>query len=480
MTTDVEMPLYESVAKHITRLVEGGTFRVGDRIPSVRSLSTQLDVSVTTVLGAYRLLESRGLIQSRPQSGYFVKSRVAREVAGESMCDLSKVKVPKTASPVSVRELVMKLMEHGRDSRITQFGPAIPNPKLLPTAKLNRTLARMTRTFGERVNAYATSWGVQELRVQVARRALAAGCTLTPDEVVITSGGQEAIALCLQAFCKAGETVALESPCYYGFLQAMEAMGIKGLEIPAHPTEGLSLEALEMALRTHDIKAVLAIPNFNNPLGSCMPAARKKALVAMLAKHEIPLLEDDIYGDLHYGEARPTTCKSFDKTGNVILCDSFSKTLSPGLRVGWMAPGKYMEKLRYHKLVNNLASPALTQFAVADFLANGGYERHLRRLRVALGRQLHELGDAVLRHFPSGTKISRARGGHVLWVQMPEGVDSLALYARAIEKNISIAPGPLFSTKGLYRNFIRLNGTFYDGGQEGAIKTLGHLVAVMV
>jgi DNA-binding transcriptional MocR family regulator len=479
-TMDAEMPLYESVAKHITRLVEGGTFRVGDRIPSVRSLSTQLAVSVTTVLGAYRLLESRGLIQSRPQSGYFVKSRLPQSTAAESVCDLSKVKVPKGASPVSVRELVLKLMEHGRDPGMTQLGAAIPNPKLLPTAKMNRGLARMTRIFGSRLNAYAPCLGVEELRVQVARRALATGCTLTPDEVMITSGGQEAIALCLQAFCKAGDTVALESPCYYGFLQAMEALGIKGLEIPAHPTDGLSLEALEMALRTHDIKAVLAIPNFNNPLGSCMPAARKKALVAMLAKRGIPLLEDDIYGDLHYGDARPMTCKSFDRTGNVILCDSFSKTLSPGLRVGWMAPGRHMEKLRYHKLISNLASPAVTQLTVADFLANGGYDRHLRRLRVALARQTHELGDAVLRHFPGGTKISRPKGGHVLWVQMPEKVDALALYERAIEKNISIAPGPLFSTKGLYKNFIRLNAAFFDQGQEGAVRTLGHLATGMV
>ena len=297
----------------------------------------------------------------------------------------------------------------------------------------------------------------------------------------MTSGGQEADFRCVCSMRSAGrgETVAaLESPCAItGFCRRWrQRWGSKGLEIPAHPTEGISLEALELALRTHDIKAVLAIPNFNNPLGSCMPTARKKALVAMLAKRGIPLLEDDIYGDLHHGEVRPATCKSFDKTGNVILCDSFSKTLSPGLRVGWMAPGKYMEKLRYHKLISNIASPALTQLAVADFLANGGYDRHLRRLRAALARQVHELGDAVLRHFPSGTKISRPKGGHVLWVQMPEGVDALALYARAIEKNISIAPGPLFSTKGLYRNFIRLNGTFYDAGLEGAIRTLGHLV----
>jgi DNA-binding transcriptional MocR family regulator len=338
----------------------------------------------------------------------------------------------------------------------------------------------MTRTFADRINAYSTAAGVEELRVQIARRALSAGCPLTPDEILTTSGGQEAISLCLHAFCKPGDTVALESPCYYGFLQAMEAMGIKGLEIPAHPSDGMSLEALELALRSHDIKAVLAIPNFNNPLGSCMPTPRKKALVAMLAKRNIPLLEDDIYGDLHFGDARPPTCKSFDKTGNVILCDSFSKTLSPGLRVGWMAPGRHIEQLRYHKLVSNLASPALPQLAVADFLANGGYECHLRKLRRTLARQIHDLGDAVLRHFPDGTKISRPKGGYVLWVQMPEPIDSLALYARAIEKNITIAPGPLFSTKGLYKNFVRLNATFFEPQTEDAIRTLGHLAAALI
>jgi DNA-binding transcriptional MocR family regulator len=487
-------PLYESIAQHVTRLIQGGTFRPGERVPSVRGLSDQLHVSITTVLGAYRLLESRGYLEPRPQSGYFVRSGAAAPRAQPVRCntgqtDVSMCNAARGANRVSVQELLRMVLRDSYDPNLVQLGAAIPNPRMLPMAALNRTVARISRAMPERTNAYCPPPGAQELRVQIARRALTQGCTLTPDEVLVTTGSQEAITTCLQALCRPGDTVALESPCYYGFLQAMETMGIKGLEIPTDPREGMDLRALEEALRTHTVKAVLVISNFNNPLGTCMPTARKQELVEMLAARDIPLIEDDVYGDLYFGE-RPTTCKAFDRKGLVLHCNSFSKTLSPGLRVGWTAPGRFIEQVSYLKIVNSLASPTLPQLVVADFLANGGYERHLRRLRRSLSVNVRQMADAVLRHFPEGTTVTHPAGGHVLWVRMPESIDSRVLYARALEKGITIAPGPLFSTRGLYTNFVRLNAAFWSGGSRGAmagvgageeaVRRLGHLAGALL
>ncbi len=465
--------LYESTAAHLARLIDGGTFRAHERIPSVRNFAAQLHVSITTVLAAYRLLENRGYIEPRPQSGYFVRPPAARKAPAA----LPTMPAPAaTPSTVSIRDLVLRVLNDALNPALVQLGAAIPNPRSLPTAKLNRTLARAARLSPDRSAAYAIPPGLPELRVQIARRALNTGCSLTPDELLITNGAQEAITLCLQTLCKPGDTVALESPCYYGFLQAIEALNLKALEIPAHPRDGMSLEALELALDQHPIAAVLSIPTFNNPLGSCMPPAKKKALVQLLAGREIPLIEDDIYGDLFHAGERPPTCKSFDKNGLVLLCDSFSKTLSPGLRVGYVAPGRYMRDMLYHKVVNSIATPTLPQMAVADFLATGGYDRHLRTLRKTLARQTRSLADAVLRYFPPPTKTTRPHGGHVLWVQLPESVDTLKLYSRAIDKGITLAPGPLFSAKSHYRNFIRLNAAFYGPQTDPHLLTLAHLV----
>jgi DNA-binding transcriptional MocR family regulator len=478
-----DLPLYENVAGHVIRLIEGGTFRVGERVPSVRKLGKQLDVSVTTVLGAYRILEDRGYIEPRPQSGYFVRSRAANLPAS---IEPTMTKAARRPTPVNVSELTMMILEDAVNPDLVQLGAAIPDIKLLPIAKLQRAMARIGRNSGDRAGNYAASAGCQELRVQIARRELETGVSLTPEEIIVTSGAQEAITLCLKAVCEPGDTVALESPCYYGFLQAIEAMRVRALEIPAHPREGMSLEALELALREHDVKAVLAIPNFNNPLGSCIPARRKKELVEMLAKREIPLIEDDIYGDLAFGVSgaeRPTVCKAYDKKGLVMMCDSFSKTLSPGLRVGWVAPGRFYKKVLYQKIVSTIATATLPQLTVAEFLANGGYEHHLRRLRRIQQRQMRAMIDAVLRYFPPGTRTTRPEGGHVVWVEMPEGVDSLKLYEKAVEKGVTIAPGPLFSTKGQYLNYVRLNAAHWDfsaGRAENAVKTLGYLAAGMI
>ncbi|MBN2428153.1 MAG: PLP-dependent aminotransferase family protein [Deltaproteobacteria bacterium] len=467
-----DIPLYEQVAGKIAELVDKGTFRSGDRVPSIRGLSRQLQVSLNTVKEAYALLEDRRVLEARPQSGYYVCARLP-QVPDAPLVD------PPALNPteVSISRIYRMVMNDLLDPRLVQFGIAFPNPDLLPIDKLNRMLATETRRFRIPSISYDIPPGYERLRMQIARRQLVHGCTLRPDEIVVTSGCVEAVVLSLRALCRPGDTVAIQSPVYFNFLQMIEDLGLKTLEIPTSPVSGLSLEALEYALDNHrgEVKACLVLTNFNNPDGGLMSDADKRRLVELLDRHDIPLIEDDVYGDLSFNDRRPSVAKAFDKNGSVLLCSSFSKTLAPGYRVGWIAPGRFQERIERGKMLTNVATSMPPQLAIAEFLANGGYDHHLRSIRRVYAQKLASMADAIGRHFPEGTRVTRPKGGFVLWLEMPEKVDSLQLYGLAHEQGISLAPGPLFSTTGKYRNFVRLNAGFYSEKMEGAVATLGRL-----
>ena len=299
--------------------------------------------------------------------------------------------------------------------------------------------------------------GSEALRRQIARRSLDWGADLTSDDLITTCGGTEALMLCLRAVTKPGDVVAVESPTYFCVLQAIEELGLKALEIPMHPRDGMEVEALERAVATRRIAACVAVPNFNNPLGSLMPDDRKQRLLEILTARGIPLIEDDIYGDLHFGPQRPRVVQSWDRQGLVMLCGSFSKTLAPGYRVGWVAPGRFHAKVMALKLTSTLATGTLPQAAIAEFVANGGYDHCLRAVRQTYAKQVQQMSDAVAASFPSGVKLTRPSGGFVLWVELPPAVRALELQDRAQVEGISVTPGPMFSARQGFENFIRLN-----------------------
>ena len=464
--------LYEQVAARVTALVEAGTLRVGQRVPSVRKLSEQLDVSISTVIQAYRVLEDGGLIAAKPQSGYYVKARSRAPSPEPAM-----TKPSAAPTRVTVADLVMKVLRAPNDPSVVPLGAAVPGPQCLPTQQLNRISASISRRMVRTAHTYDAPPGCEALRVQIARRYLEAGCALAPDQIITTCGSTEALTICLQAVAKAGDTVAIETPTYYGILQTIELLGMRALEIPTHPRDGVSLDALKYAIDEKPIKACLFVTNYNNPLGSCVPDASKEKLYRMLAAADVPLIEDDIYGDVGFAAHRAKVCKAFDDRGLVLLCSSFSKTLAPGYRVGWVAPGRYFERVQQLKVMSTLSTPTVPQLTVAEFLADGGYERHLRKVRRSYSQQIQQVTAAVREHFPEGTRVTRPAGGSVLWVQMPEGVDSLELHDRALERKISIAPGPIFSAKQKFRNFVRLNcGHPWSDTLERAVQTLGRLV----
>ena len=467
MSPNTKALRYQELAERIADLIHHGTYPAGERIPSVRQMSQQQNRSISTVLQAYTLLERQGLIEARPQSGYYVRASVEK-----------RLPEPETSSPqrdpshVTLHELVMMIMRDSGNPDLVQLGAALPHLDQRLIQTLNTTIAKLIRQHGVKAHQYHFPPGLDALRVQIARRMVNAGCSLSPSDILITSGGTEAIDYSLHAVCRPGDIVAIESPSYFGTLQMLEVHGLRALEIPTHPRDGISIEALEFAIEHNPIRAVFVISNFNNPLGSKIPDERKKALVDLLTRHNIPLIENDVCGELYFGEKRPLVCKAFDTKGLVILLSSFSKDISPGLRLGWVAAGRFSTEIEWLKFTLSASSPTLPQLVVADFL-DGGYDQHLRRLRREYAHNVELMSSAVMRYFPEGTRLTRPSGGFILWVQLPENVNSLELYKLALQSGITLAPGHVFSATYQFSNFIRLNAASFNYATERALGRLG-------
>lgn len=468
----MDTPLYQRIAESIERAIASGALRSGDRLPSVRQLSQQHGVSISTALQVYRWLENRGVVQARPKSGCFVAPRAP--ALPEPQLDLQIG----DASFVSMDRVLHEFLLIVDDPLAVPPFHAAPARSLLPEAKLQHLLASVNRRHPEYASRYHMT-GSPALRQEIARRAVSSGVQLRPDEIVITNGGMEAIYLALCSVAQAGDTIALESPTYFHLLQVIESLGMKALEIPSHPRDGLSLEALDFATQVPGaVKACVLLPNFPNPVCSLMPVARKQALVEMMADRGITLIESDIYGELYFGEQRPPVLKSFDTHNDVILCSAFTKTVAPGYRVGWVAPGRHFLKTQALKFRTSVACPMLQQEVIAQFIRDGGYDHHLRKLRAALKTQAHQMADAVARYFPPGCRLSLPQGGMMLWIELPRQVDSREVFALARLEHIGVAPGAAFSISRRFDHFIRLQcGEPWSARLDAAMRKLGQIIA---
>ena len=465
-------PLYQNVAAELAQRIAEGHYAPGTRLPGLRSVARQRGVSVATVVAAYRRLEDEGHIEARARSGFYVRARRPLHTIEPQR----RVAAPRPRL-VSGQDMAMALIKASNDTRIVQLGAAVPDPDYLPTQAVARALSQVARLQRTRSAGYMMPPGAPELRQQIARRMSESGGRIPADDIVITTGCQEALSLALRAVTQPGDVVAVESPAFYGLLHVMESLGLEALEIPSHPREGMALDALGFALDRWPVKACVVVPNYSNPLGFLMPDANKHALVSLLGKHGVTLIEDDVYGDLGFDLRRPTTCVALMPRADIIHCSSFSKTLAPGLRVGWVAAGKHRERIEYLKYVSSIASPTAPQLAVADLLESGRYERYLRDVRGRYANAVARMGDAVMKYFPEGTRVSQPLGGFVLWVELPGKIDSFELARRALKQGVSIAPGPLFSASGKFRNFIRLScARVWDDRLERALVKLAGLV----
>lgn len=468
------MKKYEIIAEDIANAIQQGLLQRGEKLPSIRQIQSSKQVNASTVFQAYYLLEARGLIVARPRSGYYV--------AGE-LRTLRPLPPANTGSeaqptPLDVSHLVFTLLDRIKERQHIPLGSAFPSPWLFPLAKLADQMACTVKRIDPWDTVSDIGQGDSELRRQIALRYQLDGQHTSAEDIVITNGALEALNLCLAATTQPGDTVIIESPSFYAALQAIERMGLQAIEIPSHPDEGIDLQALERAVIQYKPKACWLMTNFQNPTGSLMPEAKKRALVALITRYQLPLIEDDVYRELYFGKQRPLPAKTFDSEGWVMHCSSFSKCLAPGYRVGWVSAGRFSEAITRLKISTTLATSIPAQRALAAYLAKGGYDKHLRQLRHQLMLQQLQFSQAISEYFPADIRLNLPQGGYFLWLQLPEGVDSLPLFQAAIAHNISLAPGHMFSSNQQFSNYIRLNvGHVWNEASKQAFRTLGNLIA---
>lgn len=467
------MKLYEQLADSIAQSIHEGVLCRGDKLPSVRHTSKSRNVSLSTVFQAYYLLEARGLISAHERSGYFV-------IGGTSSIPSAPdpaVIVNSECKHIDVSELVFEVLESIKARSVVPLGSAFPSPLFFPCNNLAKTMASTVKSMDPWHSVDNLSPGNVDLRRQIALRYLIDGLQIQTDEIVITTGALEALNLCLMAVTRPGDTILIESPTFYAALQSIERIGLKAIEIPSHPRNGIELGAMEEALQRHKPKACWLMTNFQNPSGSLLSEEKKKTLVELLRKYQVPLIEDDVYGELYFGNKRPVPAKAFDTEGLVMHCSSFSKCLAPGYRVGWVATGKFSNAIERLKLTTTISSSVPAQVALARYLQKGGYDKHLRKLRHSLFLNQINFITAIEKYFPAGTRLTPPQGGYFLWVKLPDGVNALEVHRIALMNGISIAPGPIFSAQKGFTDYIRLNyGHIWDASIDVSLTTLGNIV----
>ena len=463
---------YDQVSRYINELIEKGDLKPGDKAPSLRKLSKQLGVSIATITQSYVNLEDQGILTAKPQSGFYINTLL------NQINDIDKsATTPGQARRVRFGDLFEEVFRNANNPRIIPFGTSNPSMDFMPVKSLTRATRSIISRYPQKSMDYIFPPGDRKLREQIALLYAQTHTRISANDIIITSGATEALSISLRTVAKRGDIIAVESPTYFAVLRMIEQMGMLAVEIDTDPVSGLNLEALEEAFDTMDIKAVLASPNTSNPLGCQMPEDKKRELVNLMAERDIPLIEDDVYGSVYFGDKAPRPAKSYDLNNLVLSCSSFSKTLAPGHRVGWVIAGRYRKKFLQYKQAWSSATSSINQLALAEFLSSGQYERHLVRLRVAMREQVEKGRYMIARNFPEGTRISHPHGGSVLWVEMPEGCDCIDIFNKALEHNIGITPGILFSATRRFRNHLRINCGFpWNDANTKAIETLGQIV----
>ncbi|GAB3650601.1 PLP-dependent aminotransferase family protein [Echinicola sediminis] len=447
------MNLYEKLATDLERQIQKGTFNYGDRLPSVRSIHQETGMSISTVLQSMYLLESKGLIEARPKKGYFVrpypradhsKPVISKPIARKGKRDIEDF-IQKVYGPMN------------SEKSLTNFSVGVPSPEMLPIAKLKKIVRDMMRDLPDACIHYEPIMGSEYLRRQVAKRTLLWQNSLSTDDLVTTNGCMNSLAYALMSLTQKGDSIITESPVYFGTLQLAKSLGLSVIEMPTHSEYGLELEAVEKTVKENKISAIIVVSNFSNPMGYCMPDEHKRRLVHICTENQVPLLEEDLYGDVFFGAERPLSCKSIDQEGIVLWCNSVSKTLAPGYRVGWIAPGKFKDKICKTKLYHNVASSSLTHEVIARFMDKGRYENHLRQLRISLQHNLLKSLQTIHEHFPENTKVTYPNGGFLLWLELDPKIDTTVLYEQALKKGIKYAPGRMFTLRDQFKNCLRLS-----------------------
>jgi len=473
-------PLYRQLADHYLAAIKAGSLAYGERMPSVRSIMRLHGVSLTTALQSCRELENEGWIEARPRSGYFVRQPKRATIMPVEEPNLALP--PDPAQYVGIHARVSDFIAKSRSQLVKiNLSGACGAPELYPAEQLKNIALRALRRHPDMLVRTVSPGGNAHFRAALAKCAMASGVVLAPDEIIVTHGCIEAVNLALRAVTQPGDTVAVESPTFFGLLQILESLGLRAIEIPTSTITGISAEALELAIQAYrNIKAVIVVPNFQNPLGSVMPDANKQRLVELCERNDIALIEDDTYGLLGEIDESLAALKAWDRSGNVIYCASLHKTLAPGMRLGWMAAGRWHARVAMLKYAQTRDNGDWSQIAAAEFMASSAYDRHLRRLRVALRVQRERMAEAVAAHFPPGTRLTVPNGGITLWMELPHGLSSKSVFEAALAQGILVTPGLLFSNSNRFDRFLRISyGLPYSKAVDNAVHSLGRIVGAL-
>lgn len=467
------MPLYQDIASDLSSQISSGIYLSGERLPSLRVMAKQLKVSISSVLEAYSLLEQQDMVETRPQSGYYVCHRQRL---------LASPPESRSLQPAQLRlgKTINEILSNNRNDKNFNFGLAIPHQQLLPEKTLAKLSQQILRKDPAAISGAAFSPGLFELRQQIAKFMLRSGCQAAPEQIMITNGCQESVLLALQTVTKAGDIVAVESPCYHGFLLALESLGLKVVTIASHAEQGMDLNALEDAAKQWPIKACIVTPTFSNPSGACMSDASKQQLVQLAKYHNMQLIEDDIMGELSFSHDRPKPLLAFDKNDQVIYCSSFSKTIAPGLRIGWLVSANRQQQLIERQMTTTTGANRLAQRITAEYLKGGYHDKQLKQSRMLYQHNQQRAIQVIAKHFPSGTQATQPDGGFTLWLALDKKINSFELYQLALAEKISIVPGKLFARSG-FNNYLRLNyARPWDKKVERKLARVGELATILL
>jgi len=466
-----EVYRYQKLMSDLEMKIKNGVFRSGDKMPSIRSLHRKMKLSISTVYKSYIELETMGLIEAKPKSGYFVKPKTIPAIP-------EMIHNKPVVREISFSSMVVSALKDLKNPNMLHFGSSSTSSEFLPVKHLSRIMKGITSEKMKTLISYSFTDGDPELKRQLVLIQLGTMDGITMDNIIVTNGCMEALTLSLMALTKRGDTILIESPVHFGLLQLIHGMGLHIIEVPVHPKTGIDLAIFRQTLEKNHVKACVIMPNFQNPTGSCMPNENKKELVNTAAEFGVVLIEDNLLSELYYGGVRPVSLKKYDTDGSVISCSSFSKTIAPGLRIGWIVtPPAFKHKILSLKAGISVSTPSLNQYILSEFLKSGAYDRFMRGLRNKLKKQTLQIAELVLRHFPKGTRIAMPEGGSLLWIQLDKRIDGLELYKTARKKHISIIPGEVCSSSGQFKHYIRLGcGSVLNRDMEKGIEILGKTI----
>ena len=455
---------YEEIARKIAFGICQSAYSPGDKLPSVRALSESYDVSVTTIATSLRLLESEGVVEAKDRVGYFIAESGVGPIPKER---IHRVDPEKIFRNKFVRDLVNLNM-----GKTVPLGSAIPSDQYLPKRQIQKSSLRVARSSSHVLN-YSFP-GIPDYLAAIGRRMTNIGVPTKASDVIATNGAQEALVVALRAVTREGDAVAVASPTYPGILFALKTLNLRVIEIPYIENGRFPLETLEYAISRFDIKALCISSSFSNPTGFSLSTTEKASIVESLRQKDVVIIEDDIYGDLFFGSHRPAPLKAFDRDNTVIYCSSFSKLISPGLRCGWILPGRFYENVVDQKYFMNLASSSVSQAVISDYLHSGSYDRHLRRVRKYYSNNMRTLQDLVKKYFPEKTQYTSPNGGYLFWVKLNNDLDVGSLYEGMYNRGIYFAPGLMFSMLSRNKSCLRISASHpVDRDIEKSIMALG-------